>query len=189
MSTKRERAQARAMADQLAALPISDAGLEGVTAPPAFIADPLMAAALEAWKQLAPMLNERVMLTEGDRMMLALLCYHQAELIEAVKDIQARGYSVLVPTVSGGEMPRLNPSVRRRDTAVSEIKDLSVRFGLTPLDRARLARAQKDDPDAPLFGRIERPKPGAGDGDGAGAAPPVEIDEWDNLLPSSHRPN
>lgn len=171
-----------AEATRLAGL-LADAAAPGddPLAPPALIRDPRLAAALAVWRDLAPLLVERNLLGRLDRMLFAQLCYWQAEFVTAVDDILARGYSVLVTTVSGDRMPRLNPSVKRRDTAVAQLVDLAHRFGLTPLDRHTLFRAQKGSDYSDLFDQLApKAEPAAEDA----PAP----DTWAGLL-DQQRPN
>jgi P27 family predicted phage terminase small subunit len=141
---------------------LADAPIEGddYLAPPRFIDDPRLADAVAVWKEYAPRLDRLNLLARTDRHMFALFCVYVSEFVRAQDDILTKGYSVLVPTIAKdangnpGKMPRENPSVARRDNAAEMMLDLSVKFGLTPLDRAKLIResAVRFD-DETLFGR------------------------------------
>jgi len=144
-------AEAERLAGLLSASPTDSSEL---LAPPSFIADPRLAPALIVWKELAPSLQASGRLATLDRQAFAVLCYWQAEFITAADDILARGYSFMVKATTGGKRPWVNPSVARRDTAWAQIMALSERFGLTPLDRAALAKVRRvatgDDDGLPL---------------------------------------
>lgn len=170
---------------------LADAPVDGddYLAPPRFIDDKRLAPAITVWKEYAPRLDKLNLLARTDRHMFALFCIYVAEFVMANDDILKKGYSMMVPTVARGAggkpgmMPRENPSVSRRDNAANMMIDLSMRFGLTPLDRAKLIRdsAMRFD-DETLFGRrraeVEQPAaavapvaaPPSGVQDGVGAA-------------------
>lgn len=175
-------AEARRLAGLLAAAPAEG---DGTLAPPAFIAEPRLAAALAVWRELAPQLQRTGRLHRLDRDMFAALCYWRAEWIAAVDDILTNGYSFMGTAVAGGKRPWTNPAVERRDTAWDEMMALSARFGLTPLDRLALGKGQRegflDDPD--LFDAAARRSTAAGaPGAAAGESTP---DRWDELLKPS----
>jgi phage terminase small subunit len=130
---------------------------------PIFLADKRLAAAQTIWTEYAPRLDKLHLLATLDRYTFAMFCLYSAEFVLANKDILDHGYSVMVTTVagskkskaSGTQMPRLNPSVDRRDFAAKMMLDLAGKFGFTPLDRNRLIRehAMREDEET-LFGRI-----------------------------------
>ncbi|MGO1079943.1 P27 family phage terminase small subunit [Inquilinus sp. CA228] len=177
--TDRAIAEAERLAALLAAAP-AEAG--DPLAPPAYLDNPLLAPAMTVWRDYAPQLARVNLLARTDRHSFALLCVYTGEWIAAHEDILANGYSVLVKTVSGDKMPRPNPSVERRDTAMTWVMKLSEKFGLTPLDRYRLFKEQSNRPAGGLFDDPSpKPKPGA-DGN-----PPPADGEDDDVIGSMGR--
>ena len=142
---------------QLLALPRAE---ETSGSPPVYLSDPRLAPALTVWNEYAPRLDKLHLLARLDRHTFALFCVYAAEFVQASEDILVKGYSSLVKTVSGGKMPRENPSVARRDFAAKMVLELSTKFGLTPADRNKLLRdgAMHFD-DETLFGRQLPQKP------------------------------
>lgn len=137
---------------------------------PIFLADKRLAAAQAVWREYAPRLDRLHFLSTLDRYTFAMFCIYAAEYVLANKDILDKGYSVMVTTVAGArgkrakgnQMPRLNPSVDRRDFAAKMMIDLSGKFGLTPLDRLKLTGLGARFDDETLFGRElkrEQPQP------------------------------
>jgi len=149
---------------------------EGELAPPAFINDPRLAPALAVWRELAPQLTKSGRLHQLDRFTFAMLCYWQGEFVAAMDDRLKRGTWFMVKAVSGGALPRKNPSVDREAYAYEQVMALSVKFGLTPLDRVALLKARRDnltdEDDVDLF------KPATT------ATPPADevADPWDKRL-------
>lgn len=180
---------------------LADAPKEGddYLAPPRFIDDPRLAHAIVVWKEYAPRLDKLNLLARTDRHLFALFCIYVAEFVQANDDILKKGYSIMVPTIARGDggkpgkMPRKNPSVERRDTAADMMIDLSVKFGLTPLDRAKLIREsavrfdeetlfgrRRESADAPAAEAAIAPAPA----DGVGTAR-----QFDSPPPPGSRPN
>lgn len=166
--SKTERAiaaiEAQAAAD--AKLLASAADPSDLQALPVFINDKRLAPAIEVWKEYAPRLDKLQLLTTLDRHLFAMFCIYVAEFALANRDILDKGYSVMVTTVAGSkskakgsQMPRLNPSVDRRDHAAKMMLDLAGKFGFTPLDRAKLIglHAMRED-EMTLFGRVRPPQ-------------------------------
>jgi len=110
-----------------------------------------------------------------------------AEFAAAQQDILDHGYSRNVKTVSGDLMPRVNPSVDRRDTAQKIILEMAKRFGLTPLDQFALVGHQAALPAGGLFGA----QPAASVTPSAPASAPREqnligmLDQLDSVPPGS----
>lgn len=162
--SKTERAiaalEARAAEDaKLLAAASDPADLQAL---PVFINDKRLAPAIEVWKEYAPRLDKLQLLTTLDRHTFAMFCIYVAEFALANRDILDKGYSVMVTTIAGSrskakgsQMPRLNPSVDRRDHAAKMMLDLASKFGFTPLDRAKLIslNAMRQD-EQTLFGRV-----------------------------------
>jgi P27 family predicted phage terminase small subunit len=183
---------------------LSDAPKEGddYLAPPRFIDDPRLAHAVTVWKEYAPRLDRMNLLARTDRHLFALFCVYVAEFVQANDDVLKRGYSVMVPTIAKdangkpGKMPRENPSVGRRDHAAEMMIELSVKFGLTPMDRAKLIResAVRFDEET-LFGRRRESAPIAADAEVAMPAPaPAPADGVGSMRrldspPPGSRPN
>ena len=117
---QRAIAEAERLAAMLASAP---AASSNALAPPAFIADPRLAAAGKFWADHAEQLQTLGTLDRLDRFTFAMFCIYVGEFIAAEDDILAHGYSVKVKTVSGDRMPRENPSVARRDFAAKMILD------------------------------------------------------------------
>jgi P27 family predicted phage terminase small subunit len=143
--TERQIAEAEALAALLAAAP-SESGDR--LAPPVLLTDPRCAPALAVWRDYVPRLAKINLFGELDRHTFAIFCVYCAEFAAAQQDILERGYSRDVKTVSGDVMPRVNPSVDRRDTAQKIILEMAKRFGLTPLDKYALIGAQSANPGA-----------------------------------------
>lgn len=158
--TQIEQMEQRAAEDAKLLAAGSDAS--DLQALPVFINDKRLAPAIEVWKDYAPRLDKLQLLTTLDRHTFAMFCIYVAEFALANRDVLDNGYTIMVTTVagskskakSGNQMPRLNPSVARRDHAAKMMLDLAEKFGFTPLDRAKLihANAMRADEET-LFGR------------------------------------
>lgn len=155
-----EKMEAKAAEDaKLLAAGADPADLQAL---PVFIKDKRLAPAIEVWKEYAPRLDKLQLLTTLDRHTFAMFCIYVAEFALANRDVLDNGYTIMVTTVAGSKskskdgnkMPRLNPSVDRRDHAAKMMLDLAEKFGFTPLDRAKLihANAMRFDEET-LFGR------------------------------------
>lgn len=164
--TQRQIEQAERLAALLAAAP-SESGDR--LAPPALLVDPRCAPALSVWREYTPRLAKLNLFGELDRHTFAIFCVYTAEFTAAQQDILDNGYSRNVRTVSGDLMPRLNPSVDRRDTAQKIILEMAKRFGLTPLDQMALIAQQAGHipPGGGLFPSAPRPA-----GEAAESPPP-----------------
>jgi P27 family predicted phage terminase small subunit len=136
---QRQIEEAQKLAALLAAAPAESGDR---LAPPALLADPRLAAALAVWREYTPRLARLNLFGKLDRHTFAIFCVYCAEFAAAQQDIMDNGYSRLVMTLSGDRMPRVNPSVDRRDTAQKIILEMAHRFGLTPLDQYALIRHQ-----------------------------------------------
>jgi P27 family predicted phage terminase small subunit len=159
--TERELARMEAAAARDAKLfAIAGEGFD-LQALPVFLADKRMQAAQTIWREYAPRLDRLHFLSTLDRYTFAMFCIYAAEYVLANKDILDKGYSIEVTTVAGAkmrkgskgaQMPRLNPSVDRRDFAAKMMIDLSGKFGLTPMDRLKLTGLGARFDDDTLFG-------------------------------------
>jgi P27 family predicted phage terminase small subunit len=146
--TERQIAEAEAIAALLASAPAESSDR---LAPPALLTDPRCAPALAVWRDYTPKLAKLNLFGELDRHTFAIFCVYCAEFAAAQQDILEKGYSRNVKTVSGDLMPRVNPSVDRRDTAQKIILEMARRFGLTPLDQFALLGQQASMPSGGLF--------------------------------------
>ena len=102
----------------------------------------LSPAARRIWRALVPDMAARGVLVPSDLAAAMLLCTHLALALEAAQVVQAQGVLVPDPDHPGAEgtVPmRKNPAL----TVLAQQSDLYRRycslFGLTPLDRERLA--------------------------------------------------
>lgn len=160
--TERAIAEMEQRAAEDAKLLAAGSDASDLQALPVFINDKRLAPAIEVWKDYAPRLDKLQLLTTLDRHTFAMFCIYVAEFALANRDVLDNGYTIMVTTVagskskakSGNQMPRLNPSVDRRDHAAKMMLDLAEKFGFTPLDRAKLihANAMRADEET-LFGR------------------------------------
>jgi P27 family predicted phage terminase small subunit len=153
--TDRQIADAEALASLLAAAPAES---DDALAPPALLNDGRLLPALTIWREYAPRLAKLNLFAPLDRHSFAIFCVYYADFVAAQADINANGFSRLVKTVSGDRMPRNNPAVDRRDTAVKFILEFSKRFGLTPLDRLDLIGKQAGGLGGGLFDQPGAPK-------------------------------
>lgn len=137
---KREQEIAR-IAEILGAAPADPAD---PNAPPALIdRGPKFAAAIAAWKLLAPKLSSTHRLQPQHRPIFAMFCVYYAEFIMANEDVMQNGVTQDVATVAGGSMERIRPIVKIRDAAFDQVLKLSQRFGLTPTDEYDLFKNQQ----------------------------------------------
>jgi len=174
-----------------------DAGLfvdasagQDLQALPVFLTDMRLAAAQTIWREFAPRLDKLHLLTALDRYSFAMFCIYAAEFVLANRDVLDKGYSVMVTTIAGAkskakgnQMPRLNPSVTRRDFAYGVMLDLGQKFGLTPLDRANLiSKHALNADDESLFGRSRTPVAPAADPADTPEAQAVRQDDGERTL-------
>lgn len=150
--SKTERAIAEA--ERLATLLVSARSQTPSDGKPGYLLDARLKPASAMWDDYAPRLDRLHLLSQLDLHLFGMFCIYAAEFVAANEDILAKGYSVMVKTISGDKMPRENPAVARRDFAAKMTIDLSSKFGLSPHDRHRLlaAGAMHFD-DETLFGR------------------------------------
>lgn len=94
----------------------------------------LGAAAILAWKTLAPILVDAKQLRDGDQISLARYCRFVAEWVECTNDIDDRG--MIVSEEGGGE--HRNPSLLARAQIEKDIQSLEKSLGLTPTSRVSL---------------------------------------------------
>jgi len=145
--SERQLVEAERLARLLASAPGSE---NDPAAPPQFL-DKRFAPALAVWNEYAPRLKHLNLLDPLYRHTFAAFCVWVGEFVIANEEILAKGYSVMVRTISGDRMPRENPAVSRRETAMKFMAQLSERFGFTTLDQAKLMKEiASHRPDAPL---------------------------------------
>lgn len=166
--------EAARIADLLAdAPPLPDHSIP----PPMFLTGPLLAAAGRVWRDTTAHLDALNLYGSSDKYLLAAFCVYVAEFVQANEEIIAKGYSVMVKTISGDAMPRVNPAVDRRDTAFKFMVELSRSFGFTPRHMHELTKLQKASDVLPLFAP---PVAAAEPSDEATADPAAK--EWSSLL-------
>lgn len=126
------------------------ARLSGTT-PPAFLSD----RAAQHWPELADLLADMAVLTDGDKTALGLLCETLCEWIEAGQTIAQHGATYEAVTEAGAVMHRAHPAVAQRADAARRVQSLLSEFGLTPSARAKLQGLPDlpgDDPAKEYFG-------------------------------------
>ncbi|MCM2561349.1 phage terminase small subunit P27 family [Lutimaribacter sp. EGI FJ00015] len=104
------------------------------TMPPAFVSD----RAREHWPELADLLTDMNVITDGDKIALGLLCETLAEWIEARDTVAAQGATYEATTEAGAVMYRAHPAVAQRNDAARRVQSLLSEFGLTPSARAKV---------------------------------------------------
>jgi P27 family predicted phage terminase small subunit len=174
---KSKTEKAIAEAERLATLLVGVRSSTPSEGKPGYLLDPRLKPASAMWDDYAPRLDRLHLLSQLDLQLFGMFCIYAAEFVAANEDVLAKGYSVMVKTISGDRMPRENPAVARRDFAAKMTIDLSSKFGLSPQDRHRLlaAGAMHFD-DETLFGRaVQRQAvPSANDtSESAPAAEPI----------------
>lgn len=128
------------IADRIKALADAPA-TAGPLSPPVLFGLEELAGAVRIWTELSSLLSRRNILDgQLDRHHLAMFCYYTDAWWQAVAQLAAEGKTQRVKTTAGGYMIRTHPAIRERDDAAKMMMDLSVRFGLTPLDRHKLVR-------------------------------------------------
>ena len=175
-------AEAARIAELLATAPAS---ADYPIPPPAFITGALLAAAGRVWRDTTAHLDALSLFNACDKYLLAAFCVYVAEFVQANEEIIAKGYSVMVKTISGDAMPRVNPAVDRRDTAFKFMVELSKGFGFTPRHMHELVKLRNASDTLPLFA----PPPASPTAEDA--APDPAASEWGSLLdePPATRPN
>ncbi len=93
----------------------------------------------QVWREIAPDLVARNVLTAADQPALGLLCQSWDDFHQHSAEIQNSGHSGF--TDKGYEYTR--PAVQLKAKAMDLIIRLSQRFGLTPMDRVGLGGAEK----------------------------------------------
>ena len=125
--------------------------------------------AKKVWRYLAPRLTAAGVLRETDLPALALMCAHFGVALEAAKALGRDG--LLIPDSAHGGALRKHPAAQLLRDASASFQGYAGTFGLTPLDRARLARPEPEPKDGLaefLAARpVIRPMEEEGDDDGA----------------------
>ena len=120
------------------------------TTPPAFISD----RARQHWPELARLLADMGVLSDGDLIALGLLCETLCEWVEACRTVEAEGATYACTTEAGATMVRAHPAVAQRADAARRVQSLLSEFGLTPSARAKvqgLPPLPGDDPAREFF--------------------------------------
>lgn len=137
---KRGKRKGPTVAERLKLLAEAPAASGEAFSPPALLGLEEFSGAIRIWHEFQPILQRRNILNRTDRHTLAMFCYYLDRFWSAVAQLAQDGETQKVKTVAGGYMLRDHPAVRHRDEAAKVVFDLSVRFGLTPLDRHKLIR-------------------------------------------------
>lgn len=103
----------------------------------------LPASARSLWRQLAPDLQAKGVLTAWDVEAFAIFCDAAARRRKAVKELKARGEVMEVPILDmAGEVAgyrlQKNPWTLVLNEADAQVQRYGARFGLTPSDRSQL---------------------------------------------------
>lgn len=100
-----------------------------------------------AWRDLVPLLRGMHVLTEADRVALALLCDALASYVEAKQLVVEEGSTYETVNESGGRMVRKHPGVEIGAESVRFAKLMLSEFGLTPAARAKVSRVDPGEKD------------------------------------------
>jgi P27 family predicted phage terminase small subunit len=90
--------------------------------------------AVQCWNQLAPLLKELRLFTEGDTLPLEGLCRAYSRAVQADRAIET--YGIVVKNDFGTLVK--NPACAISQTAWSEVRKFCQEFGLTPASRSRV---------------------------------------------------
>lgn len=94
------------------------------------------------WRRVAPILvMERRTLTEGDLSTLAAYCLAVGQLQESSRILASEGLTF--KTEAG--IPKPHPAAKLRTDAMTQIRQLGVELGLTPVSRSRPALREEAD--------------------------------------------
>lgn len=96
---------------------------------------------LEKWYELAPMLRDTGVFTQGDREMLALFCREWSVYIDAVE--HTRRYGSYVAKGKDNDMVT-SPWVGEARRSLIVLKDILGKFGMSPVDRAKATTVSKE---------------------------------------------
>ena len=122
--------------------------------------------AKKVWRYLAPRLGG--VLRETDLPALALMCAHYSAALAAARALERDGLLVKDPEHAG--VLRKHPAAQLLRDASAAFRSYASTFGLTPLDRARLAQPEPEpkDPMAEFLAKlrpVSRPPEEEGDDD------------------------
>jgi len=103
--------------------------------------------AKRVWRYLAPRLTAAGVLRETDLPALALMCAHYGAALAAAEALGRDG--LLIPDSAHGGALRKHPAAQLLRDASDAFRRFACTFGLTPLDRERLARPEPE-PEDPM---------------------------------------
>lgn len=109
---------------------------------PPVLADAKYAPAAVVWTRLAPELRRTHRLPKESEIQFVQFCIYAQEWFQATDDLHTTGFTQQVATVAGGKMERRRPKTFDRQQAYSNMMELSVKFGLTPLAMYDLFKGQ-----------------------------------------------
>ena len=91
--------------------------------------------AKEYWKDIVPQLMETGVLTDLDFFALVRLCELYSLWHEAMSELRKHGLQYESTSDRGAFMIKSNPADAARSRYEAELKNLGIKFGLTPKDR------------------------------------------------------
>lgn len=110
------------------------------TAPPSWLSNDGQA----EWRRIMPQLNERRILTDGDRGSLENYCIAIGQVREMERVLQEDGH--IFRTQTG---PKKHPAVAIQSDAMTRARLLASELGLTPVSRSRPSVREGGDDDGP----------------------------------------
>ena len=107
---------------------------------PGFLGDE----AAKIWKDLGGLLVEKKILDAADLLLFSALCTNAGLIIEAARSIKAEGFRKYLSDRNS----QTSCALSALHKASASLVGLSNRFGLSPVDRARLIADKEDDEEA-----------------------------------------
>ncbi|MBB5915291.1 P27 family predicted phage terminase small subunit [Nocardia transvalensis] len=96
------------------------------------------------WRRIVPGLARLDLLKEEDRALLAVYCETWARFVQATRDVQYNGFTIVNRTLrkdgTESEWTAKNPAVTVAENAAAQLRGLAQEFGLTPSAESKLAR-------------------------------------------------
>ena len=98
---------------------------------------------LDEWREKAPLLADKGVLTQADRAALSNYCVAYQELVEMTNDIREKGY--FEKTSNGNIIQRAAVSIRHQ--AMDKVNKFLTEFGMTPASRSKIVvdNSKKDE--------------------------------------------
>lgn len=123
-----------------------DSGGRKVPTPPAFKRLPptppdwLDGVALAEWNRVLPELTRLELTKELDAGLLAAYCRTWSLFVDACRDVDERGITIVNTGSNGFEQHAANPAVAVQLKAIAQLNALAAKFGFTPSDEMKLAK-------------------------------------------------